>query len=84
MKFANKRDVPFLAYNTAHGALTTLAAMDHGIEIYLENLSSVKVSEDGKTAEIGGGTVSKVVTDTLWAEGKQAGKLISLYPAPQD
>ncbi|SPO05000.1 probable FAD-dependent oxygenase [Cephalotrichum gorgonifer] len=71
VKFANKKNVPFLAYNTAHGALTTLGAMDSGVEIFLENLSSVQVSADGKTATIGGGTMSKKVTDTLWAAGKQ-------------
>ncbi|KAI8411283.1 hypothetical protein FOFC_07877 [Fusarium oxysporum] len=71
VKFANKKAVPFLAFNTAHGAITTLGRMDHGIEIYLSQLNDVKISPDGKTVEIGGGTVSKKVTDTLWAAGKQ-------------
>ncbi|KAM0332090.1 hypothetical protein ACHAQA_002361 [Verticillium albo-atrum] len=71
VKFANYKKVPFLAFNTAHGALTTLGRMDHGIEIDLEQLTSVDVSKDGKTAKIGGGTVSKTVTDSLWAAGKQ-------------
>ncbi|MBE3041863.1 hypothetical protein IMZ48_04630 [Candidatus Bathyarchaeota archaeon] len=74
VKFANDRSVPFLAYNGAHGASTTLAAMDGGIEIYLENLSGVEVSKDGETATIGGGTGSKLVIDTLWEAGKQTGK----------
>ncbi|KAM5349276.1 hypothetical protein ACJ41O_005783 [Fusarium nematophilum] len=71
VKYANKKDIPFLAYNTAHGAITTLGRMDHGIEIYLNQLNSVAVSSDGKTVKIGGGTMSKKVTDTLWAAGKQ-------------
>lgn len=71
VKFANKRNLPFLAFNGAHGAITTLGKMDHGIEIYLNQLSSVEIAEDGQTAKIGGGTMSKVVTDTLWAAGKQ-------------
>lgn len=71
IKFANRKEVPFLAFNTAHGALTTLGRMTHGIEIFLDQLSGVEVSEDGKTATIGGGTGSKVVTDSLWAAGKQ-------------
>ncbi|EXK76945.1 hypothetical protein FOQG_18320 [Fusarium oxysporum f. sp. raphani 54005] len=45
--------------------------MDHGIEIYLNQLNDVKIFPDGKTVEIGGGTVSKKVTDTLWAAEKQ-------------
>ena len=70
--------MPFLAFNTAHGAITTLGRMDHGIEIYLNQLNDVKISPDGKTVKIGGGTVSKKVTDTLWAAGKQTGTSASI------
>lgn len=45
--------------------------MKYGIEISMKGMSSVKVSDDGKTARIGGGTMSKTVTDELWAAGKQ-------------
>lgn len=51
--------------------------MKSGVEIYLDQLNSVKVAKDGKTATIGGGTLSKAVTDGLWAAGKQTGKFIS-------
>ncbi|KAJ5900120.1 hypothetical protein N7495_004864 [Penicillium taxi] len=71
VKFANKKKLPFLAFNGAHGAITTLGNMTSGIEIYLDQLSSVKVAENGKTVTIGGGTKSKLVTDTLWNSGKQ-------------
>ncbi|KAF7589612.1 hypothetical protein BBP40_004026 [Aspergillus hancockii] len=71
VKFANKKELPFLAYNGAHGAITTLGKMDHGIEIYLSQLSSVEIAKDGTTVTIGGGTKSKSVTDELWAAGKQ-------------
>jgi AICAR transformylase/IMP cyclohydrolase PurH len=47
--------------------------MDHGIEIYLNQLNTVEVAADGKTVTIGGGTMSKKVTDTLWAANKQTG-----------
>lgn len=46
--------------------------MDYGIEIWMNQLTGVTVSSDGKTAVVSGGTKSKVVTDTLWAAGKQA------------
>ncbi|KAF3492371.1 FAD binding domain-containing protein [Arthroderma uncinatum] len=72
VKFANKKSVPFLAYNGAHGALTTMGKMDTGIEIYMKQLSSVQISQDGKSVKIGGGTNSKLVTDTLWTANKQA------------
>jgi len=71
VKFANKKNLPFLAYNHMHGSITTLGAMDHGIEIYLGQLSGVTISEDGNTATILGGTNSKLITDTLWEAGKQ-------------
>ncbi|GAO13091.1 uncharacterized protein UV8b_03469 [Ustilaginoidea virens] len=71
VKYANKKGLPFLAYNGAHGAITTLGGMKSGVEIYLDQLDSVQVAADGKTAKIGGGTLSKDVTDKLWAAGKQ-------------
>ena len=74
VKFANKRDVPFLAYNGRHGAITTIGKMDRGIEIFLEQLSSVEVSKDGMTAKIGGGTNTKALVDALWEAGKQTGE----------
>lgn len=66
--------MPFLAYNGAHGALTTLGGMDYGIEIFMQQLSSVEIDEGGESVTIGGGTMSKQVIDTLWEAGKQAGK----------
>lgn len=66
--------MPFLAYNGVHGALTTLGEMGYGIEIFMQQLSSVEIAKDGETVTIGGGTMSKLVTDTLWEAGKQAGK----------
>ncbi|WYZ37060.1 hypothetical protein EsH8_II_000566 [Colletotrichum jinshuiense] len=71
VKYANEKDLPFLAYNGVHGAITTLGRMTNGIEIYLSQLSGVEVAADGKSAKISGGTGSKLVTDTLWEAGKQ-------------
>ncbi|KAE8423995.1 hypothetical protein BDV36DRAFT_303328 [Aspergillus pseudocaelatus] len=71
VRFANEKELPFLAYNGAHGAITTLGKMDHGIEIFLDQLNTIEISKDGNTAKIGGGTKSKAVIDQLWAAGKQ-------------
>lgn len=71
MRFANKKDLPFLTFNGLHGALISLGKMDHGVGISLGQLSSVKLAEDGKTVTIGGGTMSKMVIDELWEAGKQ-------------
>lgn len=66
--------MPFLAYSGAHGSITTLGKMNTGIEINLSQLSNVKVAASGQTATIGGGTLSKNVTDLLWGAGKQTGE----------
>lgn len=73
VKFAGKEDLPFLTYNGVHGAITTIGKMDHGIEIFLKQLDSVELSEDGSTAKIGGGIGAKALIDKLWEEGKQTG-----------
>ncbi|KAI1361510.1 FAD binding domain protein [Xylaria arbuscula] len=71
VKAANLLNIPYLTVNGGHGAITTVGKMKSGIEIWMDNLNSVKVSEDGKTATFGGGVLSKTVTDSLWALGKQ-------------
>ncbi|OBT88352.1 hypothetical protein VE02_02285 [Pseudogymnoascus sp. 03VT05] len=71
VKFANKQYLPFLTTNGVHGSITTLGKMTNGIEISLKQLNSIKIAKDGKTVTIGGGVMSKNVTDTLWAAGKQ-------------
>ncbi|EFY97523.1 FAD/FMN-binding dehydrogenase [Metarhizium robertsii] len=76
VKYANRKKLPFLAYNSAHGAITTLGRMKSGVEIYLDQLNTIEVAEDGQTATIGGGALSKHVTDTLWDAGKQTGNLM--------
>lgn len=47
--------------------------MQNGIEIWMNHLNTVEIAEDGKTAKIGGGTLTKTVTDSLWPVGKQTG-----------
>ncbi|KAK4230342.1 hypothetical protein QBC38DRAFT_469282 [Podospora fimiseda] len=71
VKMAQRCDIPFLAYNGVHGAITTLKDMTWGIAINIRKLSSVNIAPNGQTVTIGGGTNSKVVIDTLWAAGKQ-------------
>ncbi|RYP61604.1 hypothetical protein DL769_007637 [Monosporascus sp. CRB-8-3] len=71
VKYANEKKRPFLAVTGGHGAITTVGRMQGGVQIWMNRLSSVDIAEDGKTAKIGGGTLSKAVTDVLWAAGKQ-------------
>ena len=50
-----------------------MGKLQDGIEIWMNNLNTVDIAEDGKTARVGGGGISKTVVDTLWAAGKQTG-----------
>ncbi|KAG6362865.1 hypothetical protein INS49_007960 [Diaporthe citri] len=71
VKFAAEFNLPFLAANGGHGAISTVGRMQSGIEIWMNQLQSVEIAEDGKTATIGGGALSTNVTQALWAAGKQ-------------
>ncbi|KAI0804998.1 FAD binding domain protein [Xylaria sp. FL0064] len=71
VKHANSLNLPFLVVTGGHGAITTIGRLHNGIEIWLNQLSSVEIARDGETAKIGGGTLSKTVTDSLWVQGKQ-------------
>lgn len=74
MKFASEFNIPFLAANGGHGAISTVGRMQSGIEIWMNQLQTVEIAEDGQTATIGGGALSTNVTQALWAAGKQTGK----------
>ncbi|KAL2285551.1 hypothetical protein FJTKL_08192 [Diaporthe vaccinii] len=71
VKFATEFNIPFLAANGGHGAISTVGRMQSGIEIWMNQLQSVEIAEDGKTATVGGGALSTNVTQALWAAGKQ-------------
>jgi hypothetical protein len=79
VKYADSQNISFLAVNGGHGAITTVGKLHGGIEIWLNQLSSVEIAQDGATAKIGGGTLSKTVTDSLWAHGKQTGVSKDLF-----
>ncbi|KAI8243702.1 FAD-linked oxidoreductase [Colletotrichum sp. SAR 10_99] len=72
VKFANKKGLPFLATNSAHGAITTLGKMKSGILLDLDELTGVDIAADGQTVTVAGGTKSHVLSHALWDAGKQA------------
>lgn len=74
VKYANKRGIPFIAVNSGHGAITTVGGVRNGIEIWLRSLNKITIAQDGKSATLGGGVLSKSVTETLWRAGKQTGE----------
>ncbi|KAI1329133.1 FAD binding domain protein [Xylariaceae sp. FL0255] len=71
VKYANELNIPYLTISGAHGAITTVGSVHQGIGIWLNGLDSVEIAPDGSTVNIGGGALTKTVTDTLWAAGKQ-------------
>ncbi|KAI0412992.1 hypothetical protein F5X98DRAFT_391328 [Xylaria grammica] len=71
VKYANEMSLPFLAVNGGHGAITTVGKLQDGIEIWMHELNSVEIADDGSTVIIGAGALMKKVTDTLWASEKQ-------------
>ena len=78
VKYANERNISFLAVNNAHGAIVTTGKVRNGIMIWMRQLNSVEIAKDGQTATFGGGILDKEVTDGLWAAGKQTGNAFRL------
>ncbi|KAL4923493.1 uncharacterized protein BDV17DRAFT_285393 [Aspergillus undulatus] len=70
IRYANSQDLPFLAVNGGHGAISSLSNMDHGMQIWLHKLNSVVIAEDGQTATFGGGITSYELIRALYQEGK--------------
>jgi hypothetical protein len=54
----------------------TLAKVQNGIEIWLNQLDSIEVAEDGNTAVLGGGVYISPVINELAKYKKVTGKLI--------
>ncbi|KAK6062808.1 hypothetical protein SCUP515_13000 [Seiridium cupressi] len=71
VKYANEKGIPFLAVTGGHGAITSTGHRQNGIEIWMNQLTGVEIAQDGASARIKGGTLSKAVIDSLWAAGKQ-------------
>ncbi|KAF1937819.1 FAD-dependent oxygenase [Clathrospora elynae] len=71
VRFANKHHRPFLAVSGGHGMVGSLGNFNYGIEIWIRKLNTINIAEDGKSARLGGGLLSKEVTDALWAKGMQ-------------
>lgn len=64
--------MPFLAISGKHGFTKSLGEMKSGIGIYMQQMTDVKIAEDGQSAIIGGGITSRQLIDHLWPQGKQS------------
>ncbi|KAI1822817.1 FAD-binding domain-containing protein [Xylaria intraflava] len=71
VRYAAEHDHPFVARAGGHGATKSLGDAKDAIQIDLRSLDYIKLSEDGKTAAIGGGANVKHTVNTLTALGKR-------------
>ncbi|ORX97112.1 hypothetical protein BCR34DRAFT_607410 [Clohesyomyces aquaticus] len=71
IKYANAHNYPFLAISGTHGTPSTLNNVRDGIGIWLRDMNSVKIHQDGTSAKIQGGIENGKLIRDLWARGKQ-------------
>ncbi|KAJ4214292.1 hypothetical protein NW759_010310 [Fusarium solani] len=72
VRYANKKNIPFLTVSGGHGWTSQLQRMQHGIGISTQKLNTMKLSRDGKTVSLGGGVKSGQVERFLSAQGKRS------------
>ena len=70
VKFANLAGLPFLATNRGHGTPLTLNKIKNGVLIKLQNLNTIDIAEDGKSALLGGGVYVDQVLEKLAIRNK--------------
>jgi FAD/FMN-containing dehydrogenase len=74
MRYADEHGIPFVARAGGHGATKALSQANNAIQIDFRSLNHVKLSEDGKSAAIGGGANVKGTISTLASFGKRTGE----------
>ena len=72
---ASRLNIPFLAVTGGHGWTRTLNKLPFGIQINMRKLNTTTLSQNGKTAMVGGGTMQHEITRSLFALGKYAGEI---------
>ena len=72
IQYANTNNMPFVAISGKHGSSNNLGNVKHGVGINMRHMNHVQIAEDGKSATIGGGILTKQLIDALWEEGKLA------------
>ncbi|PQE16220.1 6-hydroxy-d-nicotine oxidase protein [Rutstroemia sp. NJR-2017a BVV2] len=74
VRYANEHNIPFIARAGGHGATDALGQAKHTIQIDLRSLNHVILSEDGRSATIGGGATVLDTVNTLTSLGKRTGE----------
>nr|POE71822.1 fad-linked oxidoreductase azal [Quercus suber] len=73
VRYANSKNVPFLAISSGNSWTATANRLHHGIQISMRKMQSAVVNRDRNTATLGGGTKQNITVKTLAAVGKRAG-----------
>lgn len=73
VRMANILRIPFLAVNRGHGSTVDLNKCHRGINIHIQSLDSIALSEDRQSATLGGGVYTDQVIRALAPNGKSAG-----------
>ncbi|KAJ8106177.1 hypothetical protein ONZ43_g7152 [Nemania bipapillata] len=71
VRYAVDHGIPFIARSGGHGATEAMSKAKNAIQIDFRSLNHIKLSEDGKSAAIGGGANVKDTVDKLAALGKR-------------
>ncbi|KAI0401066.1 FAD-binding domain-containing protein [Xylaria palmicola] len=78
VRYADEHNIPFIARSGGHGATGAMSKAKSSIQIDFRSLNHVKLSEDGKSAAIGGGANVKDTVDKLAALRKRTDKLVGI------
>ncbi|KAL9035358.1 MAG: hypothetical protein Q9214_006618 [Letrouitia sp. 1 TL-2023] len=71
VKYAESRNLGFLAQGGRHGYAPELQRIQNGILINLENLDRIRVDQAIGIATVGGGSVYQQVVNALYAAGRE-------------
>lgn len=74
VSLAHRFNVQFLAVSGTHGWTSSLNRLPHGIQINMRKLNTTTLTQNGKTAIVGGGTMQYEITRSLFSRGKYAGE----------
>lgn len=73
IKFANANQLPFLAVSGGHGWTNDISKVRGGVQINMRRMNSISLSEDKKTATVGGGTLQEEIVKELASKNRLAG-----------
>lgn len=74
VRYAHSKNLPFYAVSSGHAWTASTNGIQNGIQISMRNLQNVIVSENGKSATLGGGATQNTTLKAVAKVGKRAGE----------